>query len=813
MKLPLIQTAALALLAPLVSAQEIKLLPNDGANGDEFGYSVAVSGNTVIVGARHDDDNGYNSGSAYLFDATTGAELAKLVSSDGAAYDFFGCSVAISENTLIIGARGDDDTGLTSGSAYIFQAGFESAKITASDAAANDWFGHSVSIDGNIVIVGAPYNDDSGSNSGSAYLFDATTGVEIAKLTASDAAANDQFGYSVDISGNTAIVGARGDDDNGLNSGSAYLFDTTTGTQSAKLTASGPTAGDQLGFSVAIDGNTAIVGAHYDGTNSGSAYIFDTTMGTQVAKLTASDAATNDRFGHSVGIDGNIAIVGAPYNDDNSDNSGAIYLYDTTIGAQIAKLTGSDPATNDQFGHSVGIDDNTIIVGAYLDDDNGLNSGSSYLFDNDCNNNGIFDPLDIASTPSLDCDQNGLLDSCELASGVGDCDSNGLFDACDCLNGAVLDCDGNLVPDVCEPRSDCDFNGTLDQCEIASDPSLDCDQNGLLDSCELANGVGDCDSNGVFDACDCLNGAVLDCDGNLVPDVCEPRSDCDFNGTLDQCEIASDPSLDCDQNGLLDSCELANGVGDCNINGVFDACECLDGSTQDCDGNLVPDVCERVPEDCDNDGLPDSCETDCNLNGTPDDCEPFEDCNANGTPDICETLQDCDSNGVFDPCQIQADPSLDLNLNGVLDLCECQSSSYCPASPNSVGAGVQIDAQGSSSITLNDLRIYVSGGPNGQPGLFYYGPGAINQPFGEGIRCVSGPITRLPPHLFFSGPGNPSGPGFALKTIDLASGAPSSGPSQIQAGSTWYFQLWYRDPQGGPWGFNLSNGLEITFCL
>ncbi len=154
--------------------QLFKLLPDDGAVEDRFGHSVAISGATAIVGADLDDDNGSFSGSAYVFDTTTGRQIAKLLPDDGAEADFFGLSVAISGATA---------------------------------------------------IVGAPWNDDNGTNSGSAYLFDTTTGRQTAKVLAKDGAAGDEFGTSLAISGATAIGGAPRDDDNGTDSGSAYLFD------------------------------------------------------------------------------------------------------------------------------------------------------------------------------------------------------------------------------------------------------------------------------------------------------------------------------------------------------------------------------------------------------------------------------------------------------------------------------------------------------------------------------------------------------------------------------------------------------------
>ncbi len=387
---PLLAAGAMVLSTASAHAdlgdQLFKLLAEDGAADDRFGVSVAISGATAIVGASGDDDNGASSGSAYLFDTTTGRQIAKLLPNDGAAFDFFGRSVAISGTTAIVGANFDDDNGDFSGSAYLFDTttGRQIAKLLPKDGAALDFFGRSVAISGATAIVGAFDDDDNGSNSGSAYLFDTTTGQQIAKLLPDDGAAGDRFGQSVGISGVTAIVGAWFDDDNGHASGSAYLFDITTGAQIAKLLPKDGTAEDFFGFRVAISGTTAIVGAWGDDDNgnaSGSAYLFDTTTGRQIAKLLPDDGEVLDRFGFSVAISGATAIVGADLDEDNGFTSGSAYLFDSTTGLQIAKLLPNDGAAGDHFGRSVAISGVTDIVGAPFDDDNGTDSGSAYLFD------------------------------------------------------------------------------------------------------------------------------------------------------------------------------------------------------------------------------------------------------------------------------------------------------------------------------------------------------------------------------------------------------------------------------------------------
>jgi hypothetical protein len=325
--------------------QQAKLVASDGDASDEYGRSVSVSGDYAIAGAHFDDDNGYNSGSAYIFvmndvNCSEWDEAAKLTASDGDAGDYFGRSVFINGNYVIAGAYGDEDNGSNSGSAYIFRRDgeywSEQAKLTALDGSSGDWFGYSVSISGDYAIVGAYRNDSNGSDSGSAYIFkrDGTNWSEQAKLTASDGAADDYFGYSVSISGDYAIVGAYGDDDADDITGSAYIFrrDGISWNEQAKLTASDGFGNDYFGQSVSISGNHAIVGAKGNddyGEESGSAYIFkrDGAIWSEQVKLTAADGAAYDSFGYSVSIGGSYILAGAYGDDDNGNDSGSVYVF------------------------------------------------------------------------------------------------------------------------------------------------------------------------------------------------------------------------------------------------------------------------------------------------------------------------------------------------------------------------------------------------------------------------------------------------------------------------------------------------------
>jgi prepilin-type N-terminal cleavage/methylation domain-containing protein len=383
--------------APASPVDPAKLLAADGDANDYFGRAVAVDGDTVVVGAPDDDDKGTSSGSVYVFTRTgaTWTQQAKLTAADGAANDYFGRAVAIDGDTLVVGAHQDDDKGSASGSAYVFTrtggTWTQQAKLVPADGTAGDYFGFAVAVDADTIVVGAHQDDDKGANSGSVYVFTRTgaTWTQQAKLTATDGAASDFFGHAVAVDAGTIVVGAYWDDDKGDYSGSAYVFTRTGGTwtQQAKLVPADGTADDWFGSSVAVDGDTVVVGAHLDddkGIDSGSVYVFVRTGATwtQQAKLTAADGAADDRFGWAVAVDADTIVVGAYGDDDKGIDSGSVYVFTRTGGTwtQQAKLTAPDGAANDYFGRAVAVDAGTIVVGVeYDDDDKGTNSGSVWV--------------------------------------------------------------------------------------------------------------------------------------------------------------------------------------------------------------------------------------------------------------------------------------------------------------------------------------------------------------------------------------------------------------------------------------------------
>ncbi|MCP4050914.1 MAG: hypothetical protein GY730_09445 [bacterium] len=369
---------------------EQKLTASDGAAWDLFAWSVSISGDKAIVGA-HMDDNPTNSGSAYIYEKINGTWVeTKLIANDGAAGNVFGYSVSISDNKAIVGAHYENDNGTNSGAAYIYEkinGAWVETKLAANDGAAGDHFGYSVSISGDKAIVGAykDYNDNK-TFSGSAYIYEKIDGTWVeTKLVANDGAAYDYFGHSVSISDDKAIVGAFGKDDNGTDSGAAYIYEKINGTWVAtKLIANDGAAWDLFAWSVSISGDKAIVGAYMDDdpTNSGSAYIYEKINGTWVeTKLIANDGVAGHIFGYSVSISGDKAIVGTRYDNDNGTHSGAAYIYEKINGTWVEiKLIANDGAAYDYLGYSVSISNDQAIVGAFGKDDSGTDSGAAYIF-------------------------------------------------------------------------------------------------------------------------------------------------------------------------------------------------------------------------------------------------------------------------------------------------------------------------------------------------------------------------------------------------------------------------------------------------
>jgi len=366
--------------------QNDKLLADDGATRDRLGEAIAISGGLVVIGSPADDDSGDASGSAYVFDASTGSQISKLLAGDGASSDFFGSAVAIDDGLAVVGAWQSDALGMNSGAAYLYDAatGNELFQLLADNGFDFDHFGTSVAIDGNIVVVGAPGVFVSVLGQGAAYLFDTDTGAQLNQLSADDPEVGDDFGQSVAIADGIVAVGNPEDSDKGLSSGAVYLFDASTGDQIAKIVPDDGQAFDRFGTEVALaDGVLAVGLPEADGVeaNAGAAYLYDVDTQTLIARLEASDGESSDKFGHSIDVEGGLVVVGARLEDENGLDAGAVYLYDAASGTELEKLLADEAdAAGDAFGTSVGISAGVIAIGAPTDDDNGSNAGAAFLF-------------------------------------------------------------------------------------------------------------------------------------------------------------------------------------------------------------------------------------------------------------------------------------------------------------------------------------------------------------------------------------------------------------------------------------------------
>ncbi|MCH7698225.1 MAG: FG-GAP repeat protein [Chloroflexi bacterium] len=411
-----------------------KLQASDAEDADQFGFSVAVSEDTALVGANHETTGGSSEGAVYVFQRDAGGaenwgEVKKLAASDANPFDNFGFSVAADGDTVIVGALFDGGSSSCChfGAAYVFQRDEGGAdnwgelkKLAASDAEEEDHFGWSVAVSGDTVVVGAASEDAGGRGAGAVYVFYRDRGGadnwgEVAKLTASDSQAKDQFGVAVGVSGQTAIVGAWREDAGGSDSGAAYVFQRDEGGadnwgEVEKVTASDAQEGDQFGFDVAVSGQTAVVGASHEdagGSDAGAAYVFQRDEGGpdnwgEVEKLTASNAETRAYFGESVALSSDALLVGAWSENLEGNSVGAAYVFQRDLGGvdSWGEAGRHISPAGGRFGSSVAIRGDTAIVGAYSEGDLSFRVGAAYVFD-------LFKPTPVGGL-SLDPDLRSL---------------------------------------------------------------------------------------------------------------------------------------------------------------------------------------------------------------------------------------------------------------------------------------------------------------------------------------------------------------------------------------------------------------------
>jgi len=620
--------------------QRAKLTASDGAAQDEFGKSVSTDGDTMVIGAWQDDWSQSDDGSAYVFTRDTPGDLAsnwtqvaKLTAYDHFYGDNFGRSVSIDGDTVVIGAHGDDDKGSASGSAYVFTrdtagdliSGWTQVepKLTADDGAAGDQFGISVSIDGDTMVIGANKDDHNGTDSGSAYVFTRDVAGDLAsgwtqiepKLSADDAAAFDRFGISVSIDGDTVVIGAYLDDNY---KGSAYVFtrvtagDLTSGwTQVAKLTADNGGASDWFGESVAISGDTVVIGAN----TVGSAYVFtrdtagDLASGwTQVeSKLTADDGSWGLYFGSSVSIDGDTVVIGAKGDDHKGSSSGRGSAYVFTL---PSPCDASSPPANGAIGECT----------------SSVASGSSCtpICDSSYALSGTRSCTDGTLTDTAVCNLNPCDAAAAIANGaLNDCTStlaHGSSCTPDCNTGYTLSgtrsCSAGTLTNtaVCNPN-DCTASPDNPN-KNGDDGVLYCINNGTVSgttgaclcsgckegyggaSCETAGACSassDSSKNGTDGAFYCINGGTISGSAGSCACTCKPGYEgsncqtinCTTSQYFDGSACQACPTYSSSTGGTATSCTCAANTYAAKSGNSWTCANCTDGGTKAA-GSVVP---------------------------------------------------------------------------------------------------------------------------------------------------------------------------------------------------------------------------------
>ena len=731
---------ASALLLSLFSSQSAAqispsaiLAAADGAAGDQHGWSVAIDGNTAIVGAPLDDDGAVNSGSVYIYvndgvgnwiqqqrigaqffgpddtnqpaDVDTDPDL--VIDSQRGAQ--FGYSVAISGDTAVVGAPffdidSDDDTvldTLDAGAVYIFDriggTWFPAARFTIEEADVNngDWFGSSVAIHEDTIVVGAlSQSAAEQSAAGQVYILYRETdgswkqqfartinedlGIEEQKtLLPLDPQSEDWFGQSVAIHGNTIVVGSDGSDNPATGSGSAYVFTRDVNLNwniQARLLPSDPKALANFGISVGLYQNDIVVGADAadavaaSGDSAGAAYVFSRNFEgawTEVTKLTAGDAASDDRFGRSVAIWGPLAVVGAWNEGTNGTQAGSAYLYQKSSDgswSQVDVIRAAPGAAFDNFGFSVGITsidglsdywaiagtpqilandagaapvtDNLAILidtdGDLLsndvdtdhDGDSILNQNDRFPYDpnafSDIDNDGFADNVDqFPNNPaeSADTDGDGLGNNVST-----DDDNDGVTDLREILNGtdplnADTDGDGAIDTDIPGPGPG-GAAGIVDLFPL--NPNEDSDSDGDCTDFNLPTSGDGCGDNSDPDTL-----ANVDTDGDGVTDSNDAfPNDPDETTDSDGDGIGNNADTDDDNDGVadiddafpLDPTETTDTDGD-GIGNNADPDDDNDGAA-DIDDAFPLDPSETT--DSDGDGIGDNADTDDDNDGVPD---------------------------------------------------------------------------------------------------------------------------------------------------------------------------------------------------
>ncbi|GEC36467.1 hypothetical protein EME01_05390 [Sinorhizobium meliloti] len=380
--------------------------PSPGTDWDLFGETLAMEGPYLAIRAAGEDFNESNNGYVWVRDSATGAALYAIAEPQPFATSNFGWAMDMQGGRIAIGAP-DNDTGANqAGRAWIFNAANGALLTTLANPAptVDDIFGSGIALYGNLVAVGAPYNDTGATNAGTVYVFNATTGALTQTIDNPAPGNGDLFGSSLALEGNNLVIGAVSDDPGGtVDAGSAYVYNASTGALISTWNNPLPSTNDEFGQTVGIANNIALVTA---GTpHAGVAYTFNPATGTNIATLTKPGSGTGSEFGYSSAISGPFAAIGA-FGDQLTSSNGRAFIYNTASGALLHSVESSMPATTDSYATGIALDGGLLAVGDPRDTEIGPNFvGAVHIYSarSYCNN-----PSGLAGTIRYNADRRVL---------------------------------------------------------------------------------------------------------------------------------------------------------------------------------------------------------------------------------------------------------------------------------------------------------------------------------------------------------------------------------------------------------------------
>jgi len=648
----------------------------------------------AVGAIRHDDNGVDTGSVYILDKDISGNWLhtVKLNASDAVAGDFFGLQVSLKGDELFVGSRPDNGVN-DDGAVYIFKRDasgtwLESAKLTPpanSNTGTNSNFSAALAVDGDTLLVGSSQDDVAGGNAGAVFVYqrDMSGNWGYQTTILPPQSSTQFFGISISLDGNTALIGASWDADAGVRAGAAFIYERDGNGNwllQDKLLASDAMPDDNFGQRVTLRAGTAVIASPWNdekGANAGAVYIFEKDVSgvwNQSAKLLASNGVASDFFGNSLAFDGENLVIGTPGHDSivNGSGSGGVYVYQKGTNDTWSEeliLVPADAVASDQYGVTVALDDTgTVVVGSTAAKDiTGNRPGAAAVYE----------------LSELDTDGDGVVDSSDNCPAIinpeqADNDLDGMGDICDADddNDSIVDVEDNCVFTPNPDQTDADGDGIGDVC----DDDVDGDTvSNAVDNCPVDPNIEQTDSDGdlVGDACD------ADDDNDGVADVAPDN--CPLTPNADQADIDNDfigDACDADIDGdgvdnIVDNCPVIINSDqlDTDLDTAGDACDADD------DNDSVADLIDNCPvtpntdqADIDNDGIGDVCD---DLSVVDSDSDGVED-GSDNCPFIANTDQtDTDGDSEGDACDTDDDN------DGVADI-----SDICPAS----STGEPVDA-------------------------------------------------------------------------------------------------------------------------